>query len=889
MNYAPSHRLPQRVTSLALPCLLVLLFMFVLVLPAPPKLPAGSSSDTSSGQETPAISFVASYHQTNLVSTAPGIALVEDRLLGNPRGVALNSSGPFWVINNQGDLARLYRGDVAGSPLAPNPNPSSVAIPNTPTLLPAPSRPSAVVANNSTDFKVALSPNGPQPAEFIVATESGGINAWHAISGIPSAAVVVRFLSGHSYTGLAIASNASGNLLFAADFANGKIDVFDKDFADTSVSGNFTDATIPVNFHPYKIQNLNGALYVTYAEFSNGPNSGFDLGFVRKFDTNGVRDNAFTINNGPLITPWGLVIAPANSGPFSGDLLVGNNRLGGVSSSSINAFNPATGAVIGRMVDGGGGSLQISDLQALAFGNGVNGGDPTTLYFSAGNSFNHFGLFGLLKPINGIPPSTIQFSDLEYHTTESAGHIDITVTRSGVTTGTATVNYATVDGGATQKSDYEITLGKLTFNPGEITKAFRVLIVDDKNLGGGSSADLNLYLSNATGAELTSPTRAYLYIMDDEFDTPGQPPNISDDAQFFVRQQYLDFLNREPDTPGFNFWTNQITSCGTDQACIELKRINVSAAFFLSIEFQRTGIIAYLTEKAAFGGLPHYGQFMRDVQVLQNGYIFGGPGADSQLETNKQNFFNEFVTRPEFVAKYSSLSNQDFVFALFNNAGLNTTTGELYLAQLDGAQPVPPSGVPVKALAILRQGRTSPRLFVSLYSEGLSSAQTEVHLHRPAMAGSNAPVIVNLPTGQLVNFQTALTNPQFLDLSAGRVYIDIHTTNFPNGELRGQLPQNLFVPDMLIRSLDQGIITRAQALRLIVESEYFDQEQNRAFVLMEYFGYLRRNPDDLPDTNLNGYNFWLNKLNQFNGNFVSADMVKAFIKSTEYRGRFGPP
>jgi hypothetical protein len=92
-----------------------------------------------------------------------------------------------------------------------------------------------------------------------------------------------------------------------------------------------------------------------------------------------------------------------------------------------------------------------------------------------------------------------------------------------------------------------------------------------------------------------------------------------------------------------------------------------------------------------------------------------------------------------------------------------------------------------------------------------------------------------------------------------------------------------------VDALNQGLISRAEALRLIVEdADYRAKEFNRAFVLMEYFGYLRRNPDDPPDNNLNGYNFWLNKLNEFNGNFVNADMVKAFIKSTEYRRRFGP-
>lgn len=842
-------------------------------------------------EQAPVISFVAAYRQTNLVSDLPGVALVEDPKLLSPWGVALNSSGPFWVVNNKTDLATLYKGDVSGSPLVPNLALPSVAIPNTPTLVPAPSQPTGVVANTTNEFAVSLTPTSPAaPAQFIFATLNGGINAWQPNFG--SVAVVVKFMSGHRYTGVAIGNNAAGNFLYVADFANGNIDVFDRNFNLASVSGNFTDASIPANFHPYNIQNLGGALYVTYAQFQNGPS--FDLGYVRKFDTNGVRDTAFTINGDPLNSPWGMAIAPANFGAFSNLLLVGNNHFGnGFTSPCISAFSPSTGALIGHMVDGGGATLIINDLRALTFGNGVNGGDPSTLYFSAGNSFNRFSLFGSLTPIAGVP-STIKFSDLQYTTSENAGHIDITVTRSGIIGTAATVNYATVDGGATQKSDYEIALGKLTFNPGETSKTFRVLVVDDKNLAGGSSAVLNLVLSNPTGAELTAPNYAYLYLMDDEGDTPGQPPNISDDTTFFVRQQYFDFLNREPDAAGLNFWTNQITSCGTDQQCIELKRINVSAAFFLSIEFQRTGMLAYLTEKAAFGGLPRWGQFMRDVQALQKDYIFGAPGAGAQLEANKQAFFDEFVTRPEFVARYAGLTNSLYVLTLFADAQLGTTidssTSELYIARLTGAQAVPPNATPGTGVVILREALNGASASVSLSFNGLTSAETEAHIHGPAAAGSNAPAIIMLPSGQVVNFQAPFSNQQLLDLSGGQIYVDVHTANFPNGEIRGQLPITAFVHDMIIRALDDGIITRAQALRLIAESDnYRLLESNRAFVLMEYFGYLRRNPNDPPDNNLDGYNFWLNKLNQFNGNFVNAEMVKAFIKSTEYRGRFGPP
>ncbi len=486
--------------------------------------------------------------------------------------------------------------------------------------------------------------------------------------------------------------------------------------------------------------------------------------------------------------------------------------------------------------------------------------------------------------------ASLAFSNTTYFTTENAGHFDVTVNRTADTSGTATVEYATVDSDATQKQDYEIALGKLAFNPGETSKTFRVLIVDNNEIGGGSSHDLKLVLSNPTGATLGNPSEARLFISDNEGDTPGQPPNIIDDPQYFVRQHYFDFLNREPDQAGLDFWTSQITSCGGLQLCVERKRINVSAAFFLSLEFQRTAAIAYIAERAAFGGLPRYIPFMRDIQALQKGYIFGPPQTEAILETNKQAFFDELVTRPEFTAKYATLSNQDYVSALFANAPLNTTTGELYVAQLKSAEQVPASNSPAKGLLILRQAKTGLSVSISLYLSGLTSAETAAHLHGPAAPGSTGPAIVTLPSGSFVNFETPLTLSQFRDLSGGHLYVDVHTANFPDGEIRGQIPSNAFVIAMITRSLDDGIINRAQALRLVAETDFLNQlELNRMFVLMEYFGYLRRNPDESPDSNLDGFNYWLNKLNAANGNYIEAEMVKAFISSDEYRRRFRAP
>ena len=265
----------------------------------------------------------------------------------------------------------------------------------------------------------------------------------------------------------------------------------------------------------------------------------------------------------------------------------------------------------------------------------------------------------------------------------------------------------------------------------------------------------------------------------------NQSGNPIDDPNLFVRQQYLDFLNREPDTTGFAFWVNQITSCGANAQCIEAKRVNVSAAFFLSIEFQQTGYLIYRTYKASYGNLPgapvpvRFNEFLPDTLEIGQSVVVGQTGWEQVLENNKQAFFSDFVTRSRFTAAYpTNLTPAQFVDGLFAKAGVTPSTAD-----------------------------------------------------RTAAANE---------------FGTAANT---VDTAA-----------------------------------------RARALRRVAENSVLGQQEfNKAFVLMEYFGYLRRNPYDSPEPTLDytGYNFWLNKLNQFNGNYVNAEMVKAFINSGEYRQRFG--
>jgi len=311
---------------------------------------------------------------------------------------------------------------------------------------------------------------------------------------------------------------------------------------------------------------------------------------------------------------------------------------------------------------------------------------------------------------------------------------------------------------------------------GETSKTIVIPIVDDVYAEGPETFQITL--SNPSGASLGSPATATLTINDNEA-TNGVNP--IDTPSFFVRQHYIDFLNREPDAGGLNFWTNEFTVCGADPQCLQVKRINVSAAFFLSTEFQETGYLVYRMYKSGFGNLPGapvpvtFNNFLRDTQEIGKGLQVGAVNWEIVLENNKQAYALEFVQRPEFVAAFLNKSATEFVAQLNTNAG-----------------------------------------------NALSAAE-----------------------------QTNLVN------------------------ILGATPADA--------------TKRAQVLRAVAEDQTLrDAEFNKAFVLMQYFGYLRRGPNEAPDTDFSGYNFWLTKLNSFGGNFVNAEMVKAFIISTEYRQRFGP-
>jgi len=315
----------------------------------------------------------AAYIQQNLVSDLPGLATFTDPDLVNPWGIARSPTSPWWVSNNGTAKSTLYDAGGVKRPLV-------VTIPG------ANSAPTGMLFNNTNSFLVG----GPgTTAHFIFANENGSIEAWNGGTN----AVIKATTPNASYKGIAIGTNASGDFLFAANFASGKVDVFNSSFAAASVPGKFLDPSLPAGYAPFGIQNINGNIYVSYALQKAGSGDEMDgpgLGIVNVFDTNGnlIRRVA---TFGTLNAPWGLTLAPKNFGPLSGDLLVGN-----FGDGTINAFNAVTDAFEGQLKKGGG-VLTIDGLWGLGFGNGAAAGPLNVLYFAAGINGEGDGLFGRIS------------------------------------------------------------------------------------------------------------------------------------------------------------------------------------------------------------------------------------------------------------------------------------------------------------------------------------------------------------------------------------------------------------------------------------------------------------------------------------------------------------
>jgi uncharacterized protein (TIGR03118 family) len=322
------------------------------------------------------------YHVTNLVSDRPGVALILDPDLVNPWGVALSSTSPFWVANNGTGTATLYSGDVNGSPLVKVG--LVVTIPG--------GLPTGQVFNGSNDFVVSFG-GASGVARFIFASQVGVISGWSPTVP-PTTTAKLGTTADAVYTGLAIGQAGGANFLYAADFKHRTIDVYDKNFHLVHLDGSFDDPNIPNSYSLFNIQNLGGKLYVMYAQQNHKePSDETDRGsgFVDVFDTSGHLLNRLILGN-HMKAPWGIALAPANFGPFSGALLVGN-----FGNGHIQAFDPASGKFLGELSGEDRKPIVIDGLWAILFGNGGSGGDRNALYFSSGPDDETHGLFGSVR------------------------------------------------------------------------------------------------------------------------------------------------------------------------------------------------------------------------------------------------------------------------------------------------------------------------------------------------------------------------------------------------------------------------------------------------------------------------------------------------------------
>ena len=319
-----------------------------------------------------------SYTVTKLVSDVPGEAALTDPNLVNGWGLTRGPTTPWWVSDNGTDKSTLYARNGTSISI----NPLVVGVDGGPT--------GAVFANVPPNFPVSGG-----PAAFIFASEDGMIRAWHG--GLASAPVTVHGGTAAVYKGLAIAQTGAGPMLYATDFHNARVDVFNGAWQNVTPAGSFLDPMIPSGYGPFGIQVIGTRVFVSYAKQDAAAHddvAGQSLGFVDAYDLSG---NLLTrvAQRGQLNSPWGLALAPASFGRFAGDLLVGN-----FGDGQINAYEETSAGFEhrGTLRDATGGKLVIDGLWALQFGNAGNNGNPDTLFFTAGPDGESHGLFGTITP-----------------------------------------------------------------------------------------------------------------------------------------------------------------------------------------------------------------------------------------------------------------------------------------------------------------------------------------------------------------------------------------------------------------------------------------------------------------------------------------------------------
>jgi uncharacterized protein (TIGR03118 family) len=339
------------------------------------------------------------YSMSALVSDGAVAAVTTDANLVNPWGIVSGPGTPIWVANNGTQKSTLYDGTGNALPL----------IVQLPAGLNGDADATGIVFNvSTTDFVVAQG-NATGVARFIFDGEGGTIMGWSPTVDATHAIVAYDDGAGGAvYKGLAIASDGAANHLYATDFHNGKVDVFDATFAKVQVAGGFTDGTLPADYKPFGIQavQIQGQtrIVVTFAKkdpASDDEVDGAGLGLVDVFDTAGTLVTHLVPTGGKLDAPWGIALAPAGFGTLGNALLVGN-----FGDGVITGYDPVTGAYLGTVLDGNGQPIATPGLWGIAFGNGAHNQPTSTLYFAAGIADEADGLYGRID-LGATPPDIV--------------------------------------------------------------------------------------------------------------------------------------------------------------------------------------------------------------------------------------------------------------------------------------------------------------------------------------------------------------------------------------------------------------------------------------------------------------------------------------------------
>jgi uncharacterized protein (TIGR03118 family) len=336
------------------------------------------------------------FKQTNLVSDIPGLAAITDPSLVNSWGISESLGSPFWISDNGTGLSTLYAVPGATPPVTKQ----GLTVTIDPAVGAASAAPTGTVFNSSSGTGFSIS---GKKAIFLFDSEDGAISGWNPAFGTGSTAIVAVNHGSPDpslnavYKGLAISTVGGVSTLYATNFRAGTIEAYDSSFNPTLMgAGEFADPNLPKGYAPFNDEVINGELYVTYAKQDAAKHddvAGLGNGFVDVFSLDGTVEKRL-ISRGNLDSPWGLAIAPSSFGSLSGDLLVGN-----FGNGMINAYDPTSGMFEGTLNGTDGNPLVIDGLWALTIGNGVAGGSPNTLYFTAGPDGESHGLFGALTVV----------------------------------------------------------------------------------------------------------------------------------------------------------------------------------------------------------------------------------------------------------------------------------------------------------------------------------------------------------------------------------------------------------------------------------------------------------------------------------------------------------